>query len=79
MKISSIAAALALSSTLSISTSAIASPTTFVHLFEWKWEDIATECETFLGPEGYAAVQRYKCLRLTNTLRCLNGGHVINR
>ena len=57
MKISSTAAALALSSTLSISTSAIASPTTFVHLFEWKWEDIATECETFLGPEGYAAVQ----------------------
>lgn len=56
MKISSTAAALALSSTLSISTSAIASPTTFVHLFEWKWEDIATECETFLGPEGYAAV-----------------------
>lgn len=34
-----------------------AAPTTFVHLFEWSWEDIATECETFLGPEGYAAVQ----------------------
>lgn len=29
----------------------------FVHLFEWRWNDIATECETFLGPKGYAAVQ----------------------
>ena len=73
MKISSTAAAL--SSTLSM----VPVPlllTTFVHLFEWKWEDIATECETFLGPE---VMPRYKCLRLTSTLRCLNGGHVINR
>lgn len=31
--------------------------TTFVQLFEWKWPDIAQECETFLGPAGYAAVQ----------------------
>ncbi len=31
--------------------------TTFVHLFEWGWEDIATECETFLGPKGFSAVQ----------------------
>jgi alpha-amylase len=29
----------------------------FVHLFEWKWTDIATECETYLGPMGFAAVQ----------------------
>lgn len=28
-----------------------------VHLFEWKWDDIATECENFLGPKGYASVQ----------------------
>jgi alpha-amylase len=28
-----------------------------VHLFEWKWTDIATECETVLGPAGFAAVQ----------------------
>lgn len=28
-----------------------------VHLFEWKWTDIATECENVLGPAGYAAVQ----------------------
>lgn len=31
--------------------------TVFVHLFEWKWTDIAQECETFLGPKGYSAVQ----------------------
>lgn len=29
----------------------------FVHLFEWRWADIARECEQFLGPVGYAAVQ----------------------
>jgi alpha-amylase len=29
----------------------------FVHLFEWRWADIARECELFLGPVGYAAVQ----------------------
>ena len=28
-----------------------------VHLFEWKWTDIAKECETVLGPAGVAAVQ----------------------
>lgn len=31
--------------------------TVFVHLFEWKWTDIATECENFLGPRGFAGVQ----------------------
>jgi alpha-amylase len=29
----------------------------FVHLFEWRWADIASECETVLGPAGYRAVQ----------------------
>ena len=29
----------------------------FVHLFEWRWTDIARECEEFLGPNGYDAVQ----------------------
>jgi alpha-amylase len=29
----------------------------FVHLFDWKWTDIAAECETVLGPAGFAAVQ----------------------
>jgi len=28
-----------------------------VQLFEWKWEDIAKECEEFLGPNGYGGVQ----------------------
>ncbi|EDS43918.1 alpha-amylase B [Culex quinquefasciatus] len=28
-----------------------------VHLFEWKWNDIADECERFLAPKGYAGVQ----------------------
>ncbi|HEY1012502.1 MAG TPA: carbohydrate-binding module family 20 domain-containing protein [Herpetosiphonaceae bacterium] len=31
--------------------------TAFVHLFEWKWDDIAQECESYLGPKGFAAVQ----------------------
>jgi alpha-amylase len=29
----------------------------FVHLFEWRWSDIARECEDVLGPYGYRAVQ----------------------
>ena len=29
----------------------------FVHLFDWKWTDIATECENVLGPAGFKAVQ----------------------
>jgi len=33
-----------------------------VHLFEWKWDDIAAECENFLGPNGFAGVQvRWYC------------------
>lgn len=28
-----------------------------VQLFEWKYIDIAKECEAFLGPNGYGAVQ----------------------
>ncbi|WP_299586608.1 alpha amylase C-terminal domain-containing protein [uncultured Microbulbifer sp.] len=31
--------------------------TAFVHLFEWSWNDIASECENFLGPKGFDAVQ----------------------
>ena len=30
---------------------------TAVHLFEWKWKDIAAECERFLGPNGFSGVQ----------------------
>jgi alpha-amylase len=28
-----------------------------VQLFEWKWTDVASECEQWLGPHGFAAVQ----------------------
>jgi alpha-amylase len=31
--------------------------TVFVQLFEWKWTDVAEECEQWLGPHGFAAVQ----------------------
>ncbi len=30
---------------------------TMVHLFEWRWTDIARECEVFLGPKGFKGVQ----------------------
>ncbi|KAK3879151.1 hypothetical protein Pcinc_016259 [Petrolisthes cinctipes] len=30
---------------------------TLVHLFEWRWDDIANECEEVLAPAGYCAVQ----------------------
>eukprot|EP00933_Yihiella_yeosuensis_P081161 TRINITY_DN9470_c1_g1_i1.p1 TRINITY_DN9470_c1_g1~~TRINITY_DN9470_c1_g1_i1.p1 ORF type:complete len:545 (-),score=86.18 TRINITY_DN9470_c1_g1_i1:84-1718(-) len=29
----------------------------FVHLFEWSWADVAKECEQWLGPKGFTAVQ----------------------
>lgn len=28
-----------------------------VHLMDWRWADIANECETFLGPNGFGGVQ----------------------
>uniref|UniRef100_A0A8C5Q0H5 Alpha-amylase n=1 Tax=Leptobrachium leishanense TaxID=445787 RepID=A0A8C5Q0H5_9ANUR len=31
--------------------------TSIVHLFEWRWEDIAAECERYLGPNGFGGVQ----------------------
>nr|QTG69579.1 alpha-amylase [Dendroctonus valens] len=30
---------------------------TIVHLFEWKWSDIASECENWLSNKGFAGVQ----------------------
>ena len=49
---------IALSGALVASPHVLAStPTTFVHLFEWQWSDVAKECEQFLGPNKYAAVQ----------------------
>jgi alpha-amylase len=29
----------------------------FVQLFEWSWSDVAQECEQWLGPKGFTAVQ----------------------
>jgi len=31
--------------------------TSIVHLFEWRWADIAEECERFLAPNGFGGVQ----------------------
>src|SRR5262245_29802328 len=42
---------------LGLLASTAAHATVFVHLFEWPWNDIAQECEDFLGPKGYFAVQ----------------------
>lgn len=28
-----------------------------IHLMDWRWADIAAECENFLAPNGYAGVQ----------------------
>ena len=28
-----------------------------VHLFEWKWTDVAAECERYLAGAGYCGVQ----------------------
>lgn len=33
-----------------------------VHLFEWKFTDIADECERFLGPMGFGGVQVFSDL-----------------
>ncbi|KAM4807181.1 pancreatic alpha-amylase isoform X3 [Urocitellus parryii] len=31
--------------------------TSIVHLFEWRWVDIAKECERYLAPNGFGGVQ----------------------
>ncbi|KAF4076251.1 hypothetical protein AMELA_G00212340 [Ameiurus melas] len=31
--------------------------TAIVHLFEWRWQDIAAECERYLAPNGFGGVQ----------------------
>uniref|UniRef100_UPI00358F875F pancreatic alpha-amylase-like isoform X2 n=1 Tax=Myxine glutinosa TaxID=7769 RepID=UPI00358F875F len=38
-------------------TNAVPGRTTIVHLFEWRWNDIADECERWLNPNGFAGVQ----------------------
>ena len=55
--VASVAAAAAVLAPVSSAHAQTTPRTAFVHLFEWKWTDIAKECETFLGPKGYAAVQ----------------------
>ncbi|WP_413287713.1 alpha-amylase [Bdellovibrio sp. HCB337] len=40
-----------------LSAHAAAPRTVFVQLFEWPWREIARECETYLGPAGFSAVQ----------------------
>ncbi|CAE7408572.1 amy, partial [Symbiodinium sp. CCMP2456] len=35
----------------------VAAKNAFVHLFEWSWQDVARECEEWLGPKGFSAVQ----------------------
>ncbi len=40
-----------------MTTSGLNPPDTYVQLFKWRWTDIATECTTFLGPNGFGAVQ----------------------
>jgi len=40
-----------------VETEVPADKSVFVQLFEWDWPDVARECEQFLGPAGYAAVQ----------------------
>ncbi|BBM05403.1 hypothetical protein HAALTHF_14590n [Vreelandella aquamarina] len=69
--------ALATSATLSIGLSAQpASADTFVHLFEWRWEDVAQECENWLGPKGFKAVQ---VSPHKSTFRVMLGGLATNR
>lgn len=58
--------ALALPLLASTQTQAAAQPTTFVHLFEWNWQDIAQECESYLGPKGYANANLGKNCATTN-------------
>ncbi|WP_350634773.1 alpha-amylase family protein [Pseudoalteromonas sp. GW168-MNA-CIBAN-0100] len=57
MKLNKIITTAGLSLGLLLPGIATATPTTFVHLFEWNWQDVAQECEQYLGPKGYAAVQ----------------------
>ena len=40
-----------------------------VHLFEWKWIDVARECELYLGPRGYCGVQ----VRKLTVYFCVHG------
>lgn len=41
----------------SATASTLNSRATSVQMFEWSWNDIATECTQWLGPQGYGGVQ----------------------
>lgn len=44
--------------------------TAIVHLFEWRWTDIAAECERYLGPNGFGGVQVFfKHIIVVNTAK----------
>ena len=50
----------ALAATLAIAASgafALNPSDTSVQMFEWSWNDLATECTQFLGPQGYGGIQ----------------------
>lgn len=42
--------------------------TSIVHLFEWRWVDIALECERYLAPKGFGGVQ----VSIVHCISCRN-------
>ena len=44
--------------------------TSIVHLFEWRWFDIALECERYLAPKGFGGVQVSIVHRISCRLCC---------
>lgn len=46
--------------------------TAIVHLFEWRWADIAAECERYLGPNGFGGVQVFLNTSLKLILQRVN-------
>ena len=48
----------------------------FVHLFEWRWPDVAQECEQHLASLGYCAVQVRCCHRAVMVLSPCSHGAV---
>ena len=51
------ALAAALAAAFSGSAFALNPSDTSVQMFEWSWNDLATECTQFLGPQGYGGIQ----------------------
>ncbi len=51
------ALAAALAAVFSGSAFALNPSDTSVQMFEWSWNDLATECTQFLGPQGYGGIQ----------------------